>query len=63
MKEKHILASDSLAEVSHLVLAYYHFLPIANPQQEVVLHKEFLTGKDITCRIYLSEQGINGQLS
>jgi len=47
----------------YLVLAYYLFTPIDNPQQEVLLHKDFLKSLDATCRIYISENGINGQLS
>lgn len=45
------------------VLAYYHFTPIGDPQQEVLHHKQFFQGKDVACRIYISEQGINGQMS
>jgi UPF0176 protein len=45
------------------VLAYYHFTAIANPAQEIAAHKAFIKGRDITCRIYISEQGINGQTS
>jgi len=45
------------------VLAYYHFTPIADPRQEVDAHKEFFKGRQITSRIYISEQGINGQMS
>jgi len=47
----------------YLVLAYYHFPTIDNPQEEVMAHKEFLAGRDAACRIYISENGINGQLS
>lgn len=47
----------------YLVLAYYHFTPIANPQEEVARHKAFLETRDVTCRVYISEEGINGQLS
>lgn len=45
------------------VLAYYHFTAIPNPQQEVLSHKAFLRERQIACRVYISEQGINGQLS
>ncbi len=47
----------------YFVLAYYHFTPISNPHQEVAAHKEFFKGRQITSRIYISEQGINGQMS
>ncbi len=46
-----------------LVLAYYHIGPIAAPHLEVARHKEFFMGKDVKSRIYISEQGINGQMS
>jgi UPF0176 protein len=45
------------------ILAYYHFTQIPDPQQEVINHKSFFEGKNITSRIYISEQGINGQMS
>jgi len=49
--------------MSYWVLAYYHFTTIEDPLQEVVRHKEFFCSKDIKGRIYLSHQGINGQVS
>lgn len=52
-----------MSEKSHLVLAYYHLIPIQDPHQEVTRHKEFFADLDVTCRIYISEQGINGQMS
>lgn len=50
-------------QLPYLVLAYYHFLTIQDPQNEVLLHKQFFEGKDVTSRIYISENGINGQMS
>lgn len=47
----------------YFVIAFYHFLPISNPLEEVVSHKAFFEGRDITSRIYISEHGINGQMS
>ncbi|MBA3722120.1 MAG: rhodanese-related sulfurtransferase [Parachlamydiaceae bacterium] len=47
----------------YFVLAYYHFTSIANPHKEIAAHKAFLKGRDMTCRIYISEDGINGQTS
>lgn len=49
--------------MTHWVLAYYRFTKIENPHEEVAQHKAFFEGKEITCRIYISEEGINGQLS
>ncbi len=45
------------------VLAYYIFTRVENPQEEVAKHHAFLQDKDIRCRVYISEQGINGQMS
>lgn len=45
------------------ILAYYRFTPIADPHAEVANHKQFCEGKDILARVYLSEMGINGQMS
>lgn len=50
-------------DTSYLVLAYYSFVTIENPQEEVRLHKDFFKDREITSRIYISEQGINGQMS
>lgn len=48
-------------ENDYFVLAYYTFQPISDPKLEVKIHKEFLEKLDATCRIYISEEGINGQ--
>lgn len=48
---------------THTILAYYHFVNLADPHAEVKRHKEFLATRDITCRVYISEEGINGQMS
>ena len=45
------------------VLAYYHFTHLDDPHLEVSRHMEFIKDKDIKCRIYLSDEGINGQMS
>lgn len=47
----------------YLVLAYYYIAPIGDPHNEVARHKEFFEGRDVKSRIYISEQGINGQMS
>ena len=46
-----------------VILAYYFFTTIEDPQQEVAKHRAFLEGKDIRCRVYISHEGINGQMS
>lgn len=45
------------------VLAYYYFTQLEDPHQEVLRHLEFIRDKDIRCRVYISEEGINGQMS
>ncbi len=48
---------------SHLVLAYYYFTAIEAPVLEVLRHKDFFSTRDIKGRIYISPNGINGQMS
>lgn len=48
---------------SYHILAYYYFTAIEDPHAEVAKHWAFLQDKDICCRIYISEEGINGQMS
>jgi len=45
------------------VLAYYSIVKVENPLEEVARHKEFFKNRDFRGRIYISEQGINGQAS
>lgn len=47
----------------YYVLAYYLFVNIEDPLKEVERHKEFFENKEVTGRIYISHQGINGQMS
>lgn len=50
-------------EKNYYVLAYYLFSPIADPHAEIAAHKAFFKDRDVTGRIYISESGINGQMS
>lgn len=45
------------------VLAFYQFSPIEDPKGEIKKQKEFLKNRDYTARVYISEQGVNGQMS
>lgn len=47
----------------YFVLAFYAFIPIENPDLEVAKHHAFFEGRDVRSRIYISRQGINGQMS
>lgn len=49
-------------ENRYFVLAYYTFQPIENARLEVQEHKDFLVKLDATSRIYISEEGLNGQV-
>lgn len=49
-------------EEPYFVLAYYIFTPIDDPQKTVREQRAFLEQLDATARIYVSEEGINGQL-
>lgn len=63
MTDSHILKSPQADEHPYWVLAFYYFGNIENPHAEVAAHKAFFADKDITSRIYISEQGINAQMS
>ncbi len=45
------------------VLAYYFLTPIADPRADVAKHLAFFQSRDVSSRIYISEEGINGQMS
>ena len=49
--------------MNYKVLAYYFIGKIDDPQAEIERHKKFFEAKDFKGRIYISEQGINGQAS
>lgn len=53
----------SKKDAQYFILAYYYFTSIPDPHQEIVAHKEFFKERGLTSRIYISEQGINGQMS
>jgi UPF0176 protein len=48
---------------NYLILAYYLFAPIEDPYKEVDHHHTFFLNRNTTGRIYISHQGINGQMS
>jgi UPF0176 protein len=48
---------------NYFILAYYLFTPIEDPHAEVRKQHAFLAGKNATGRIYISHEGINGQMS
>src|SRR5579872_757900 len=57
------ISSIVVAMTSYAVLAYYYFTPLENPALEVLRHKDFFSNRDIKGRIYISHDGINGQMS
>ncbi|NGX62396.1 MAG: hypothetical protein K940chlam9_01893, partial [Chlamydiae bacterium] len=50
-------------DAMYQVLAYYIFTEITDPHKEVKNHKQFFKDRDVSGRIYISEEGINGQMS
>lgn len=51
------------APMKYQVIAYYYFTHFKAPQEEVQLHKKFFESLDVKGRVYISEEGINGQMS
>ncbi|MBI5273333.1 MAG: rhodanese-related sulfurtransferase [Chlamydiia bacterium] len=49
--------------MNYWILAYYAIVKLDDPHAEVFRHKEFFKDRDFRGRIYISEQGINGQSS
>lgn len=47
----------------YCVLAFYRFVNLTDPHQEIAEQLAFLENKDAKARIYISEEGINGQMS
>ncbi|KAM3200460.1 rhodanese-like domain-containing protein 8, chloroplastic [Capsicum annuum] len=50
-------------EEEFIVVNFYRFVFIKDPEEEVSKHLSFMEGRDIHGRIYLSKQGINAQYS
>lgn len=48
---------------NYRVLAFYQYVELANPHQEVAEHRAFCQQHGIRGRLYISEEGINGQMS
>ncbi len=49
--------------MTYYAIAFYYFSPIKNPHDEIKKFKKFFENKDYKGRIYISEEGINAQLS
>ncbi|XP_074372584.1 rhodanese-like domain-containing protein 8, chloroplastic isoform X4 [Apium graveolens] len=59
-----IVSTNTIYEDDEFVVVnFYSFVFIKDPQLEVSKHLSFLQGRDIHGRIYLNEQGINAQYS
>lgn len=52
-----------MEEKKYHVLAYYCLTPLTDPHGLIQAHKEFFGDRDAAGRIYISEEGINGQMS
>ncbi|KAI3757104.1 hypothetical protein L6452_04637 [Arctium lappa] len=66
ISEPNWIRGDDKAEENEkvfIVVNFYRFVFIRDPEDEVSKHLEFLQGRDIHGRIYMNEQGINAQYS
>ncbi|MEW5313610.1 MAG: hypothetical protein WDW38_005164 [Sanguina aurantia] len=45
----------------YCVVNFYHLVEVAEPLEEMELHRKWLAGRDVQGRIYISSQGINAQ--
>jgi UPF0176 protein len=54
---------QNVCSMDYVTLAYYSLTLLENPLHEIERHKEFFKTRDFKGRIYISEQGINGQAS
>ena len=45
-----------------IVLLYYKYIEVEDPNKEVELHKIFLSKIGLVGRVFISEEGINGTL-
>jgi hypothetical protein len=57
--------SEPVPRLTHLVVNFYHLARVADPGNEVEMHREQMQncGWDIHGRVYISTQGINAQFS
>jgi UPF0176 protein len=49
--------------MDYRVIAFYCLSKLEDPRLEVSKHQEFFRTRDLKARIYISEEGINGQMS
>src|SRR5689334_9150258 len=49
--------------MDYQVIAYYYLGGLDDPQAEIGRQKAFFEKRDMLGRLYISEQGINGQMS
>lgn len=48
---------------THTILSFYYFVALEDPHLEVQRQRAYLEGRDVRSRIYISYEGINGQMS
>lgn len=49
--------------MEYCVLAYYCYVEIPDPELEVRKHYLFLKDRDVRCRVYIADNGVNAQMS
>lgn len=57
------LKKPKIMTKQYLILAYYHLTSVENPDLFVKEHKLFFKDLDVKGRLYISKEGINGQMS
>lgn len=57
------IGKGRMMDSSHLILAYYHLTALEKPFFWVKEHQRFFENRDVKGRIYISSEGINGQMS
>ncbi|KAL4857835.1 Rhodanese-like domain-containing protein 8 [Chlorella vulgaris] len=49
------------AQKEYVIVNFYHLVDIKRPHEVINRHKDWMEGKEVRGRVYISEQGINAQ--
>ncbi|KAI3436466.1 hypothetical protein D9Q98_005883 [Chlorella vulgaris] len=49
------------AQKEYVIVNFYHLVDIERPHEVINRHKDWMEGKEVRGRVYISEQGINAQ--
>ncbi|KAM9975520.1 hypothetical protein ACTFIW_012104 [Dictyostelium discoideum] len=63
LKNKELyVSSRKYCRCAYITIAYYHLALIENPAEKVLTMKKAVEQHDVTCRVYISKDGINAQM-